>query len=89
MQARSTLYQVLLTIFKLFAAILLYITEKNLQGLFAETEGTASIHTSHWPVYDETLADDTAEAAGEILMGIGTAVRRYKTERGLRFGPEL
>ena len=87
--ARYTLYNVLLATLKLFAPFLPYITEAIYRELFASTGGSGSIHASRWPIADETLIDDEAEAAGELLIEIATAVRRYKSEASLSLGAEL
>ncbi|HKT40182.1 MAG TPA: valine--tRNA ligase [Ktedonobacterales bacterium] len=89
--ARFTLHAALLTALKLFAPFLPYVTEEIYTTLFAE-EG-ASIHRSDWPTAvalpagDE--ADTAAEATGDALVTIATAVRRYKSEHGLSLGGEL
>ncbi len=87
--ARYTLYSVLLATLKLFAPFLPYITEAIYHELFASTDGSGSIHTGRWPIADETLIDDDAESAGELLIEIATAVRRYKSEASLSLGAEL
>ncbi|MBN1813308.1 MAG: valine--tRNA ligase [Anaerolineae bacterium] len=85
--ARYVLYTALLTVLKLFAPFLPYVTEEIYQGLFAA--GGDSIHRSSWPIVDEALIDEQAEAAGDMVVEIATAVRRYKTENQLRMGAEL
>jgi valyl-tRNA synthetase len=75
------------TVLKLFAPFLPYITEEIYQGLFAE-QGR-SIHLASWPEADANLEDGRAEALGETLVAIATAVRRYKSERSLPLGKEL
>ena len=88
--ARYTLYHVLLTVLKLFAPILPYVTEEIYRHIFAQRrEETSSIHLSRWPTPDETLEDDWIENVGEALIEAVTAVRRYKTEHGLALGAEL
>jgi valyl-tRNA synthetase len=87
--ARYTLYHVLLTVMKLFAPIMPYITETLYQALFVPIEGAGSIHNSQWPIVDESLLDVTADAAGEALIEIATAVRRYKSESNISLGTEL
>jgi valyl-tRNA synthetase len=87
--ARYTLYHVLLTVLKLFAPILPYITETLYQALFVPSEGSGSIHISSWPIVNESLLNVTADAAGEILIEIATAVRRYKSESNISLGTEL
>ncbi|HDQ72220.1 MAG TPA: valine--tRNA ligase [Chloroflexi bacterium] len=85
--ARYALHTVLLTVLKLFAPFLPYVTEEIYQGLFAEDD--RSIHRASWPAVDETLLDEQAEAVGDVVVEIATAVRRYKTENQRRMGAEL
>lgn len=98
--ARCALYHSLLALLKLFAPILPYITETIYQGLFIGDRATRqeplgrtypieSIHTSAWPVPDPRLEDESAQALGERLVQIATAVRRYKSEHNLPLGTEL
>jgi len=87
--ACRSLYQALLTILKLFAPLFPYITEEIYQGLFAASDGSSSIHLSRWPVVDPALLDPAAIVAGERLVEIATAVRRYKSEHSLPLGSEL
>ena len=84
-----TLRAALLTIIKLFAPVLPYVTEAIYQELFARAEGDVSLHVSAWPVADETLLDDEAERAGDALVTIATLVRRYKSETNISLGAEL
>ncbi|MBN2551091.1 MAG: valine--tRNA ligase [Anaerolineales bacterium] len=98
--ARYALYHSLLALLKLFAPLLPYITETIYQGLFVADRATRqeplgrpypdeSIHTSAWPVPDPRLDDERAQALGETLVQIATAVRRYKSEHNLPLGTEL
>ena len=87
--ARYTLYHVLLTIIKLFAPIMPYITETLYQALFVPIEGEGSIHNTLWPIVNASLLNVTADAAGEALIEIATAVRRYKSESNLSLGAGL
>jgi valyl-tRNA synthetase len=92
--ARFTLYRLLLTTIQLLAPFMPYITEEIYQNLFAgkapQDPGRAgSIHASPWPVPEESLEDTAAEQAGEALVAIATAVRRYKSERSLPLGTAL
>jgi valyl-tRNA synthetase len=85
--ARYTFYHVLLAVLKLFAPILPYVTEEIYQGLFAV--GGESIHRSPWPEPDRRFQDEAAEAFGETLVAVATAVRRYKSEHSLPLGAEF
>ncbi|HEV2582068.1 MAG TPA: valine--tRNA ligase, partial [Ktedonobacteraceae bacterium] len=87
--ARYTLYHALLATLKLFAPFFPYVTETIYRELFAASDGSDSIHASPWPTANETLIDDDAEASGELLIEIATAVRRYKSEASLSLGAEL
>jgi valyl-tRNA synthetase len=90
--ARFTLRAVLLTVLKLFAPILPYVTEEIFTSLFVE-EGD-SIHRSAWPTLATLPAGDMEvnardEQNGETLVAIATAARRYKSEHGLSLGAPL
>ncbi|MCI0393344.1 MAG: valine--tRNA ligase [Chloroflexi bacterium] len=87
--ARYALYHVLLATLKLFAPFLPYITEEIYRGLFAAGDGDDSIHRSRWPAADPALLNEAAEAAGDALVQIATAVRRYKSTVNLSLGAEL
>ena len=87
--ARYTLYHVLLTVLKLFAPVLPFITEMLYQELFVPIEGPGSIHDGKWPVVNESLINNAADAYGEALIDIATAVRRYKSESNISLGTAL
>jgi valyl-tRNA synthetase len=87
--ARYSLYKVLLTILKLFAPFLPYVTEEIYGRIYAGVHGYPSIHNSPWPLADEALIDEHYEEIGETLVQIATAVRRYKSSAGLSLGAEI
>jgi valyl-tRNA synthetase len=87
--ASFTLYHVLLATLKLFAPFLPHVTEEIYQHLFAASDGAISIHLARWPEVDARFEEADAEAFGERLVEIATAVRRYKSERGLSLGAEI
>jgi valyl-tRNA synthetase len=87
--ARYALHHALLTTLKLLAPILPYVTEQLYLGLFAEKDGSGSIHTSAWPKGDRAWGDETAVLHGNQLVEMATAVRRYKSEHNLSLGAEL
>ncbi|MFN2109356.1 MAG: class I tRNA ligase family protein, partial [Anaerolineae bacterium] len=84
-----TLAHVLLATLKLFAPFLPHVTEEIYQHLFVERDGAVSIHLARWPEVDARFADADAEAFGETLVEIATAVRRHKSEQGLSLGAEI
>jgi valyl-tRNA synthetase len=75
-------------VLKLFAPFLPHVTERIYRGLYA-TPVTPSIHASAWPIADGRLEDQASETAGEALVAIATAVRRFKSEHNLSLGAEL
>lgn len=91
--ALYTLSQALPAILKLFAPILPHVTEEIYQLLHAQTApeagGFRSIHIAAWPQADERLLDQQAERAGDALLAIATATRRYKTAQRIGMGSEL
>jgi len=84
-----TLRAVLLTVLKLFAPVLPYVTEAIFEPLFSKQEKAISIHRAGWPEPLEKLIDLQAVETGEILVSIATAVRRNKSERNISLGSEL
>ncbi len=79
----------MLTVLKLLAPFLPFVTEEIYQLHFAEAEGQLSIHQSAWPTPETVLIDDQAEETGAILIEIARAVRRFKTEAKMPLGSEL
>jgi len=87
--ARWALRHCSLTVLKLFAPFLPFVTEEIWQHQFAAEPWTASLHRQAWPEADSQLIDDEADAQGALLLAIATAVRRYKSERAMSLGAEL
>jgi valyl-tRNA synthetase len=83
------LHHTLLATLKMLALFLPHVTEKIYLELYAELERKPSIHVSAWPAPDERLCDRSWEEAGEALVAIATAVRRYKSENSLPLSTEL
>ncbi len=85
--ARKALYESLYTVLRLFAPILVHITEELYQGIFREHEGHESIHVAPWPVPGD---EDTASLiSGDFCLEIVEAARRYKSERNLSMAAGL
>jgi valyl-tRNA synthetase len=87
--ARCALYHALLTVLKLFAPFLPHVTEEIYRGLYAGPEGQESLHSSPWPAARPEWQDQAAEAVGDTLVTIATAVRRFKSEHGMALSSEL
>ena len=84
-----TLRTALLAVLKLLAPFLPHVTEEiYLQG-FASDEGAASIHLAHWPDAAAFPEDPAAKAAGEAMLAVVEAVRRWKSERALSVGAPI
>lgn len=87
--AQWALYHALLAVLKLIAPIMPHITEEIYAHLFARHTGAISIHCDSWPQVDEAWIDPPAELAGEGLLAVATAVRRFKSAHQLGLGSEL
>ncbi|MCD6414477.1 MAG: valine--tRNA ligase [Candidatus Diapherotrites archaeon] len=83
LSAQYTLYTALLTILKLMAPIIPHITEEIYQSHFKEYENAKSIHVSKWPKCDDDCVNEEAEKVGELMVGIVSEVRKFKTENQL------
>ncbi len=77
--ALYTLYTCLLSILKLFAPIMPYITEELYQDLFKDHEKLKSIHISLWPLLDIKLDKDSFKI-GEELLQVVSFVRQEKSK---------
>ncbi len=87
--AQYTLYHVLLDTLKLFAPLLPHITEELYQLYFKQHEKEKSIHTSSWPEYSQSSADDELEKTGDLVIEIIATVRKYKSENKLAMNEKL
>ena len=87
--AQWSLYHALLTVLKLLAPHLPYITEEIYQGLFRQWESAVSIHRASWPAEQPDWIDSQAEETGKTLLELLRQVRRYKAEHGLSVGAAL
>lgn len=81
LSAQYTLYNGLLTIVKLFAPIIPFITEEIYQNHYKEIEGDKSIHLSKWPGEQSFGQDDLDDVHKfNVLVGVLSQVRQKKTE---------
>ncbi len=74
---------------KLLAPFLPYVTEAIYQALYARRAGGGSLHQAAWPEVDEALRSSVALRLGEVLVAVGTAVRRRKSSAKLPLGTPL
>ncbi len=82
--AQHTLYITIETLSKLLAPFLPYFSEEVYSHLKKE-----SVHLQTWPEVNESLIDEEAEAAGEMIKEITSAIRRYKSEHGMALNAPL
>ncbi|MFB6266990.1 MAG: valine--tRNA ligase [Halodesulfurarchaeum sp.] len=82
--ARSALYTVLSASVRMLAPFSPFIAEEIYQHL-PGTEG--SVHRADWPAIE--VADEEAEAVGEIIAEAARTVRAWKSERGIALNEEL
>jgi valyl-tRNA synthetase len=87
--AQYAIYQILLSLIKMLAPFIPYVTEEVFQLLFKSDNRETSIHLAEWPKVNGDLLDDTAERVGEALVEIATAVRRHKSQAKVSMGTRL
>lgn len=87
--ALMTLYSGLLDSLKMLAPILPHVTEEIYHLYFSAIEKKPSIHVSLWPQVVEEYIDEEAEATGDLLVEIVSAVRKYKSSRSISLRTEL
>jgi valyl-tRNA synthetase len=81
LSAQYGLYHTLLTIIKLMAPIMPFITEELYQLYYRKHEKTKSIHLTKWP--DTIMMDEHAEHIGDFVIKVVEFARRQKSERKL------
>ncbi|PKK90885.1 MAG: valine--tRNA ligase [Candidatus Wallbacteria bacterium HGW-Wallbacteria-1] len=81
--ARYTLYNVLLTILKLYTPFIPHVTEEIFSLYFADIEGHKSIHQTTFPQTELYPVEETALQAGTVMSELVRMVRGYKTKAQL------
>jgi valyl-tRNA synthetase len=77
-----TLYTGLLSILKLYAPIMPFVTEEIYQGYFLATEKTKSIHLTSFPTADGRFADANLAKEFTNLLDLVSAIRKFKSLHG-------
>ena len=85
--AQYALYHVLYGSLRLFAPVLVHITEELYQAVFRENEGHESLHSAPWPEPD--YMDETALKYGDMALQIIEEARRFKSEANLSMAAPL
>ncbi len=81
--AQYALYHAMLSVLKLCAPFVPFVTEELYQAHFAHRDGARSIHISRWPSWEPEWLDSAAEKQGELAVVIIEAVRKEKSLRKL------
>lgn len=84
--AKYTLYTSLLSILKMFAPIIPYITEEIYQNYFKEEK---SIHLTDFPHFDKNLLNSNLEKKGDLMIKYLEEIRKSKTEKGISLKTEI
>ena len=82
-KAQYALYHGLYSSMRMFAPFIPFITEEVYQKFYSKYEEHPSIHLSSWPVADQSHIDDELEKAGEEMIAVVGAVRKYKSEKNV------
>ena len=83
--AYATLYDCLLTLIKLIAPVMPFITEQMYQNLAGSTgQARASIHLDDFPVADESLIDESLSSATRMIMQLSSMGRAARQKAGIK-----
>jgi valyl-tRNA synthetase len=77
------LYHATLSVLKLLAPFVPFITEELYQAHFARREGAPSIHIACWPISELDWLNAEAEAQGDLAIAVIEAVRKEKSLKRL------
>ncbi|MEM3723117.1 MAG: valine--tRNA ligase [Candidatus Hadarchaeales archaeon] len=86
--ARATLREAIFTVIRLLAPFIPHFAEEVYQSCFAEGK-EKSVHLLSWPKADESLIDEEAEKAGEVINTVVGALRNFKSERRIALSQEI
>jgi valyl-tRNA synthetase len=99
LSAQYTLYQSLLTIIKLIAPIMPFITEEIYQNYFKKFEKDESVHVSGWPKFDKKKLESWDEGLTKkgflfanrwfLLVNVVSKIRSVKTENKKPMNAEI
>ncbi len=87
--AQQALYQALYTALRLFAPVLVHITEELYQGVFRRFEEHPSVHTAPWPAGTPSADDERLLELGASALAIVEAARKFKSEGNLSMAAPL
>ena len=83
--AYATLYDCLLTLIKLVAPVMPFMTEQMYQNLAGSTgKARESIHLDDFPVADESLIDESLSSATRMIMQLSSMGRAARQKAGIK-----
>ncbi|MCD4702105.1 MAG: class I tRNA ligase family protein, partial [Candidatus Aegiribacteria sp.] len=85
--AQYTLYHIIYGSLRLFAPVLVHVTEELYQAIFREFEGSESLHLAEWPNPD--FMDEEALKYGDMSLHIIEEARKFKSEQNLSMAASL
>lgn len=85
--ARRALYTALYGVLRLFAPVMVHITDELYNLLFKPNEGHESIHTAPWP--EAGTPDPDSLKYGDMALMVIEEARRHKSENNLSMATEL
>ena len=81
--AYATLYECLLTLAKLVAPVMPFMTEQ-MYGNLTNGQGKESIHLDDFPVADESLIDESLSRATRMIMQLSSMGRAARQKAGIK-----
>ena len=85
LSAYTTLHEVLITLIKLMAPVIPFITEKMYQNLASQFSlGRESVHLEDYPVSDEALIDQDLTERVRLAMRISSMGRSARSKAGIK-----
>jgi valyl-tRNA synthetase len=85
--AQKALYDSLYISLRLFAPVLVHVTEELYQEVFRKLEGHVSLHIAPWP--DVARPDPEELRLGDAALSIVEAARKFKSEGSLSMAAQL
>ena len=83
--AYATLYDCLLTLIKLIAPVMPFMTEQMYQNLAGSTgKARESIHLDDFPVADESMIDESLSSATRMIMQLSSMGRAARQKAGIK-----
>jgi len=87
--AQYVLVSVLIDCLKMLSPFLPHITEEIMQENFKSHLKSKSIHLEEWPKAEEKWINDEAETLGNNVNAIISAIRKFKTTKGIALNKEI